>query len=508
MQGYYCAAGCAYPFSAHACEVVTATPTAAPTDAPTAGPTKAPTAAPTGSPTAFPSAFPTYYPTGAPTTAPTATSVPTAAPSASPTPVPTGEPTSLPTGTPTASPTAAPTAVPTFVPTPVPSPIPTLKPTGAPTAAPTTHPTAHPCDDGSHGCDKGAGGICYQYPGASQQYVSGNAYYCDCAEGYICIYGCDAPHTNHACALSAAPTHAPTLDPTKEPVNPGPPPPPTPNDAQPLLRIHGSDELVIEASRRANYQDQGATCQDPVLDALVDISARVAVRGVLFPVLHQPGVYSLTYSCGNYDDRAAEEISRAVVVRDTTCPTCTMNFKQVVTIEASFPYVDAGATCSDSVSGVIDDVVVQNLVDVEQDGEYLVTYRARDAAGNWNDGSCRGSQRYIRTVQVIDTLQPVISLRDEMRKGDLEGDLGEGDGGDSNLREGDGRDSQRDLKKRFGRRLAGQTLFRTAGRTQPLWFSTSGLAIVGGLCASLLLLHIFAERGVRWRKAQQQFIEC
>jgi hypothetical protein len=150
-----------------------------------------------------------------------------------------------------------------------------------------------------------------------------------------------------------------------------------------------------------------------------------------------------------------------------------MNFHQVVTLEASFPYVDAGATCSDTVAGDLADVIVHNTVDVDRTGEYLVTYRARDAAGNWNDGDCRGTNRYIRTVYVVDTLQPVISLHETMGKGDL----------------------------RNTRRLLGEKLFRTAAKNQSLWVSTGGLAIAGGLCMSLLLLHIFATR--RRRKAQQ-----
>jgi hypothetical protein len=73
--------------------------------------------------------------------------------------------------------------------------------------------------------------------------------------------------------------------------------------------------------------------------------------------------------------------------------------------------MDAGAACMDSLSGAVSEVVITNPVDVEKTGEYVVTYRARDSAGNWNDGSCKGSKQYLRTVQVVDTLKPIIALK-------------------------------------------------------------------------------------------------
>ena len=55
-------------------------------------------------------------------------------------------------------------------------------------------------------------------------------------------------------------------------------------------------------------------------------------------------------------------------------------------------------------------LVPQNGVNINQVGEYTVRYRAQDAAGNWNDGSCAGSAEYVRTIHVVDTLKPVIAL--------------------------------------------------------------------------------------------------
>ena len=96
-------------------------------------------------------------------------------------------------------------------------------------------------------------------------------------------------------------------------------------------------------------------------------------------------------------------------MKDTKCPTCIVA-PGPEKIEASFPYSDAGATCTDSLSGALTPHVY-NGVDVEKTGTYEVTYRVKDGSGNWNDGQCTGSQKYIRTVRVVDTLRPVIGLK-------------------------------------------------------------------------------------------------
>jgi len=87
---------------------------------------------------------------------------------------------------------------------------PTTSPTLSPTQEPTPPPTPHPCDDDSHGCDKGAGGICYK--------LAGNQWGCDCSnEGYECVFGCEAPHIQHRCKATRAPTMFPTPHPTSYP---------------------------------------------------------------------------------------------------------------------------------------------------------------------------------------------------------------------------------------------------------------------------------------------------
>lgn len=184
---------------------------------------------------------------------------------------------------------------------------------------------------------------------------------------------------------------------------------------RPIVNVFGSDVLVREALSKDQdtYHDDGATCKEcedeTCVHGLSDISSRVVVSGAIFPQLDRTGTYGLNYDCKTPSGVDGITAGKIVIIRDTTCPICTIKGGSV-RVEASFPYVDNGAQCEDSLDGVIEDIVVINNVDVEQVGKYLVTYRARDKSGNWNDGGCKGSEKYIRTVTVVDTLSPVIAL--------------------------------------------------------------------------------------------------
>jgi hypothetical protein len=106
---------------------------------------------------------------------------------------------------------------------------------------------------------------------------------------------------------------------------------------------------------------------------------------------------------------------REVIVGDLVPPICDFDsdHPQTVTIEASFPYdpTDRAPLCSDNCgfSGVdcieATQTAVQmgDNVDVEQIGTYAVTFGISDLDSN-------AAIQIIRTVQVIDTLKPIIGL--------------------------------------------------------------------------------------------------
>jgi hypothetical protein len=190
---------------------------------------------------------------------------------------------------------------------------------------------------------------------------------------------------------------------------------------KPVIQILGSDSMTLEATHEGNYIDDGATCSDQV-DGV--ISQNVEVSGDVVN-LSKVGSYTITYNCKDSAGNAAPTLSRSVHVAQTSCPTCVITGAGTVLDtpllhEASFPYTDEGATCTDIIDGTVA-THVTNPVKVQNTGTYVVTYRAVNSVGLWNDGKaadgvaagtgCRGTAiNYFRTVKVSDTLKPVIKL--------------------------------------------------------------------------------------------------
>merc|ERR1711907_211073 len=218
----------------------------------------------------------------------------------------------------------------------------------------------------------------------------------------------------------------------------------------PIIQILGSDQMTLEATHQGNYIDDGATCSDQV-DGV--ISQNVEVSGDVVN-LSKVGTYTITYNCKDSANNAAPAARRTVVVAQTSCPRCHMFGIDTVEHEASFPYADAGAACSDVIDGTtatkcyatsavpgfsaVSNNCDTKLVDTETTGQYVIEYRATNTVGLWNNGAnCRGGPHsYYRTVQVMDTLRPVISLSYRNKKSSgyvvvAQGTTGNGDGHDA-----------------------------------------------------------------------------
>merc|ERR1711881_198320 len=193
----------------------------------------------------------------------------------------------------------------------------------------------------------------------------------------------------------------------------------------PIIQILGSDQMTLEATHQGNYIDDGATCSDQV-DGV--ISQNVEVSGDVVN-LSKVGTYTITYNCKDSANNAAPAARRTVVVAQTSCPRCHVFGIDTVEHEASFPYADAGAACSDVIDGTTATKCYKSAVDGAPDlttavdcgsgmvqtattGTYKIEYRAENTVGLWNDDSnCRGGAiSYRRTVVVMDTLRPVITL--------------------------------------------------------------------------------------------------
>merc|ERR1711865_1149397 len=170
------------------------------------------------------------------------------------------------------------------------------------------------------------------------------------------------------------------------------------NMPYPIINVIGGDLITVEATTdlQQSYDDEGATCFD-THDR--DLTQNVVVMGDIVNLIDAlSDCRHIQYECTN-----------------TAGLTCTMNNPTVqkVTVEASFPYVDAGAECSDAFDGEKPMVKRYNTlgeeqggVDVEMTGTYVITYTATDDSNN----DCREANPR-RTVVVMDTLKPVIGLQ-------------------------------------------------------------------------------------------------
>ena len=86
---------------------------------------------------------------------------------------------------------------------------------------------------------------------------------------------------------------------------------------------------------------------------------------------------------------------------DTTAPIISLHGDSNITHEAGNPYLDANASWSDAVDGT--GVIVASGEVNASPGTYVLSYNYTDGAGN-------EAQTVTRTVVVVDTTAPVISL--------------------------------------------------------------------------------------------------
>ncbi|MDB4549140.1 DUF5011 domain-containing protein [Akkermansiaceae bacterium] len=161
----------------------------------------------------------------------------------------------------------------------------------------------------------------------------------------------------------------------------------------PVITLTGSASVTMEAG--SEYVDAGATASDTVDGAIAVVSATNVNAQV-------PGSYLVSFTATDAAGNTAVEVTRAVIVQDTLPPVITLTGSASVTIEAGAEYLDAGATAFDTLDGAIT-VEVDNTVNTQVPGSYVVIFTAKDAAGN-------AAVEVTRTVIVEDTLPPVITL--------------------------------------------------------------------------------------------------
>ncbi len=159
----------------------------------------------------------------------------------------------------------------------------------------------------------------------------------------------------------------------------------------PVITLSGSASVTVELG--GAYAELGAT----VSDNDDDYTTTTATVGGATVDTNSTGTYVVSYTAPADDaGNTPDPVTRTVIVQDTAAPTITVSGDNPLAHELGNPYTDPGAT-SDDGSAVITD---SSAVDVNEHGDYTVTYTATDGDGNEGKNT--------RTVQVRDTTKPVI----------------------------------------------------------------------------------------------------
>jgi hypothetical protein len=161
----------------------------------------------------------------------------------------------------------------------------------------------------------------------------------------------------------------------------------------PTITLNGANPQIVEC--HTAYTELGATAND-------NCSGSFAATPSGSVNVNVPGNYTITYNASDGSGNAAAPVTRTVTVRDTIKPVITVNGANPATVECHTSYTDAGATASDACDTNVP-VTTTGSVNVNTPGTYTITYNASDDSGNAADTKTR-------TVNVVDTTLPVITL--------------------------------------------------------------------------------------------------
>ena len=165
----------------------------------------------------------------------------------------------------------------------------------------------------------------------------------------------------------------------------------------PVITLNGQANMIVRV--HSNYVDAGVTVIDNYDKDIVD-----KVSSVSNVNTNIVGVYTVTYDVTDSEGNVAQTVVRTVNVVDTTAPIITLLGAEDLTIEVGSTYTDAGATALDNYDNDITNlIVVTGAVDPNKVGAYTITYDVTDSNGNV-------AQSVVRTVNVVDTTAPIITL--------------------------------------------------------------------------------------------------
>jgi PKD repeat protein len=175
----------------------------------------------------------------------------------------------------------------------------------------------------------------------------------------------------------------------------------TPDKTAPDLVVPDPDTIYAEVFD-PNFAAPDAVLAEDLVDG--DLLSEVQKSGNVN--INVVGTYEVVYTVTDASGNVAT-VKRVVIVQDKTQPVMTLVGNATVTHEVGTPYTDADVTLSDnyySETELRKVLVVQNNLDVNKLGTYTIVYTLTDPSGN-------GPVTVTRTIIVVDTQKPVVTLK-------------------------------------------------------------------------------------------------
>ncbi len=172
--------------------------------------------------------------------------------------------------------------------------------------------------------------------------------------------------------------------------------------AAPVVANAGTDQTVECAGATTNVTLDGtASTGSGTLSYTWKEGATTLGTGATLMTSLPLGTHTITLtvtsSGGGSDD---DEV--LITIADTVAPVITLNGSNPMTVECHTTFVDPGATANDGCAGSFA-ATASGSVNVNVPGAYMITYNASDPSGN-------AATPVTRTVNVVDTTAPVITL--------------------------------------------------------------------------------------------------
>jgi hypothetical protein len=172
------------------------------------------------------------------------------------------------------------------------------------------------------------------------------------------------------------------------------------DNTPPVVRLNGDNPATAEFDPPTEATVEcGTAFTGPGATAADSCTGPVAVTASTIST-GTPGTYAIVYSATDGTNTGTATFTVHVV--DTTPPVIALNGANPLTVECHSTFTDPGATANDGCAGSFP-ATASGAVDANTPGTYTITYNATDPSGN-------AAVPVTRTVNVVDTLAPVITL--------------------------------------------------------------------------------------------------